>query len=238
MSEPASRRRRMMRGNGLTVGGSGGAPTRVRVASRFRSARRPSRSWRRGDGVEDEVEAVRVARHLVRVARDDDVRGAQAARVLALAGRRREQDDLGAEGVRQLHAHVTQAAEADDPDLLALAGLPVTQRRVGGDPRAEERRHARGIEPVGDPQHEVLVDHDALRVAAVGDAAQVLVGAVVRPGEDRRRRTAPAPRGSWGSWRQESTMQPTAASPPGLNRFTSAPTSTTRPTISWPGTHG
>src|SRR5262245_29611744 len=33
-------------------------------------------------------------------------------------------------------------------------------------------------------------------------------------------------------------MQPTAARSPTLNFFTPAPTFTTRPVISWPGTHG
>jgi len=33
-------------------------------------------------------------------------------------------------------------------------------------------------------------------------------------------------------------MQPTAASSPSLSFFTPAPVRTTRPTISWPGTHG
>jgi hypothetical protein len=38
--------------------------------------------------------------------------------------------------------------------------------------------------------------------------------------------------------RHESTKQPMPASSPVLNFFTSAPTSVTRPTISWPGTIG
>src|SRR6185312_7464707 len=38
--------------------------------------------------------------------------------------------------------------------------------------------------------------------------------------------------------RQESTMQPTAASSPGLKFFTWFPTAVTRPTISCPGTQG
>src|SRR3569833_3701215 len=41
-----------------------------------------------------------------------------------------------------------------------------------------------------------------------------------------------------GHVRSESTMQPTAARSPGLNFFTADPTYVTRPTISWPGTHG
>ena len=36
----------------------------------------------------------------------------------------------------------------------------------------------------------------------------------------------------------ESTMQPTAARSPSLNLLTALPVFTTRPTISWPGTHG
>src|SRR6201996_5039890 len=36
----------------------------------------------------------------------------------------------------------------------------------------------------------------------------------------------------------ESTIQPTAARSPALNLVTAEPTEVTRPTISWPGTHG
>jgi hypothetical protein len=43
----------------------------------------------------------------------------------ALPGRRREQHDVRAEGLGKLHAHVAEAAQADDADLLAGADLPV-----------------------------------------------------------------------------------------------------------------
>ena len=77
-----------------------------------------------GDGVEDEVEAAGVLLHLVGVAGDDDLVRAEAQRVLLLAGRGGEDDDVGAERAGELHAHVAQPAEADDADLLALGRRP------------------------------------------------------------------------------------------------------------------
>ena len=51
---------------------------------------------------------------------DDDLVGAEAQRVLRLARRGREDDRVRPERVGELHAHVAQAAEADDADLLPL----------------------------------------------------------------------------------------------------------------------
>ena len=83
---------------------------------------------------------------------------------------------------RELHAHVAQPAEPDHADLLALGDAPVTHRRVGRDSGAEQRRGPGEIEVGGDAQNEALIDDDAVGVAAVGDAAQVLVRGAV--GED------------------------------------------------------
>ena len=81
--------------------------------------------------------------------------------------------------MRELHAHVAQSAETDDADLLALGDAPVAHGRVGGDSGAEQRRGSGEIEVRGDAQDEALVDDDAVGVAAVGDAAEVLVRGVV-----------------------------------------------------------
>ena len=87
--------------------------------------------------------------------------------------------------VGELHAHVAQPAETDHADLLALGDAPVAHRRVGRDPGAEERRGSGEIEVGRDAQDEVLVDDDAVGVAAVGDAAEVLVRGVVGEGHVR-----------------------------------------------------
>ncbi len=74
---------------------------------------------RRGDAVEDEVEAAGVLRHRVGVLREDDFVGAEAFRVGFLAGRGGEEHGVRAEGVRELQPHVAESAESDDADLLA-----------------------------------------------------------------------------------------------------------------------
>ena len=92
---------------------------------------------------------------------------------------------MGAEGAGELHAHVAEATEADDADLLPGADLPMAQRRVGGDTGAEQRGGGGQVEPGGDAQGEGLVDHDVRGVAPEGVPAEVLVRAVVGEGRPR-----------------------------------------------------
>jgi hypothetical protein len=100
---------------------------------------------RRGHRVEDEVQAVAVRLHLGRVLGDHHLGGAQALGVLGLVRRGGEEHHVRAHGRSQLHAHVAEAAEAHDAHLAAGAHLPLAQRRVGGDARAEQRRHGRQL---------------------------------------------------------------------------------------------
>ena len=125
-----------------------------------------------GDGVEDEVEAAGVLRHLVGVAGDDDLVGAEAEGVVFLAGRSGEDHGVRSERVRELDAHVAESAETDDADLLALGHAPVAHGRVGGDSGAEQGRGSGEVEVRRDVEHEAFGDDDAVGVAAVGDAAQ------------------------------------------------------------------
>ena len=128
-----------------------------------------------GDGVEDEVEAAGVLLHLVRIAGDDDFVGPEAERVFLLVGRGGEDDNVGSERMGKLHAHVTQSAETDHANLLTLGDAPVAHGRVCCDPGAEQRRGSGEIEVGRDAQNEAFVDDDAIGVAAVGDASEVLV---------------------------------------------------------------
>src|SRR3990172_12730175 len=61
-----------------------------------------------GDGVEDEGEAAGVPLHLVGVAGDDGLVGAEAKRGLLLAGRPGERADVGSERGSGLHAPVAE----------------------------------------------------------------------------------------------------------------------------------
>ena len=160
------------------------------------------------------------ALHRVGVRRDHDLVGAEPPRVGGLARRGREQHDVGAERVRELHAHVAEPAEADDADLLAAGHAPVAQRRVGGDARAQQRRGAGGVEVGRDAQHELLVHDDALRVAAVGHRRRCACRGCCRSRIGPLWQNCSRPSRQFGQVRQESTRQPTAARSPALNFVT------------------
>ena len=62
-----------------------------------------------------------------------------------------------------IHTPLPEAAEADNPDLLTRTRSPMTQRRVGGDTRTEQRRDTRQILLVMvNVQDKGLLDDDGL----------------------------------------------------------------------------
>ena len=132
--------------------------------------------------VDDQVELVARPFHLLCIGGDDDVVRAQAAGIVALAGRAREQGDFGSQGLGQLDGHVAQTTQAHHGDLAALAHVPVTQWRPRGDAGAQDGRHALRVEVFGYAQHEGIAHGDAVGVAAVGGHAVVAVLAVVGEG--------------------------------------------------------
>ncbi len=100
-----------------------------------------------------------------------------------LLGRSREDHNVASERVRKLHAHVAQSAETDHANFLAFGDAPVAHRRVRCDSGAKQRSGSGEIQVRGNAQDKPLVDDDAVGVAAVGDASQMLVGKVVSKGE-------------------------------------------------------
>src|SRR5208282_2990957 len=73
------------------------------------------------------------------------------------------------------HRHVAQAAEPDHANFLALGDTPAAHGRVSCDSSAEQRSGSGELEVRGDAQDEPLLHDNALGIAAVGDAAEVLV---------------------------------------------------------------
>ena len=114
----------------------------------------------------------------VRVGGREVVVGAEPQPVLLLLQCLREHGDLGAHRVSELDGHVAQPTEADDGDLLAGTGAPATQRGVGGDAGAQQRRRRGRVDAVRNGEDEAGVHDDVGRVAALGDGA-VAVGAGV-----------------------------------------------------------
>src|ERR1035438_9148115 len=77
-----------------------------------------------------------------------------------------------------LHAHVTQPAEADYANLLALADALATHGRICCDTSAEQRRRPSERKIGRDAQNETLIDDYVVGVATVCDASQVIVRGV------------------------------------------------------------
>ena len=156
-------------------GASRGAPTSVMLPSRPQQIDVSVDVVLSGDSVENEVETAGMLLHLVRIPRDDDLVGSEAKRVFLLVGRSREDNNVGAERMGKLHAHVAESAESDHANFLALGDTPVAHGRVGCDSGAEQRSGSGEVEVRGDAKNKPLVDDDAIGVAAVGDASKVLV---------------------------------------------------------------
>ena len=105
---------------------------------------------------------------------------AELAGVLALARRGRDHGDVRAHRGGELHAHVTEPAQADDCDLAGRPHTVLAQRRVGRDAGTQQRRDAARVHSVRNLQAEVVANDDMVGVAALADRVVVIVGAVVR----------------------------------------------------------
>ena len=74
---------------------------------------------------------------------------------------------MGAHGVGQLDAHMPQSADANDADFLTRPDVPVAQRRVSRDARAQQRRDGgQLLFGMADAQHVALMNDDLLGVTA------------------------------------------------------------------------
>ncbi len=96
---------------------------------------------------------------------------AQAPRFLLLVGTAGEQGHLRAHRLGELDPHMAEAAQAHHRHLVPWADLPVAQRRVGGDARAQQRRCGFGVHPVGNAHRELVRNDDIFRIAAIGGHA-------------------------------------------------------------------
>src|SRR5947209_17148045 len=87
--------------------------------------------------------------------------------------------------MRKLHGHVTESAETDHANFLALGDAPVMHGGVSRDTGAEQRRGCGGFQVGGYSQNETFIDDNAVGVATVGNTSEMLVRRV--EGEDHVR---------------------------------------------------
>jgi hypothetical protein len=126
-------------------------------------------------GAEDEVEAADMLLHLLGIPGDDHLVRAEIQCIPTLSIGDGEGDRVRAHRMRELDTHMAEPADPDDAHLHAGADLPVAQRRVGRDARAQERGHgSQLLLGMADPEHELVIDDDALRIAAQRVAGLVL----------------------------------------------------------------
>ena len=105
-------------------------------------------------------------RHFIGVARNDHLIRAERLRVRALGFRSRECNDMRTHRMREFDPHVPETTDTDDAHLLSRPRVPVTQRRVGGDARTQQRRHGRKLRRrMGNTEHVVLMHDDLLRIS-------------------------------------------------------------------------
>ena len=124
-----------------------------------------------GSCIEDEVEIPRQRFDLLRIACAREIVRAQPASIGGLLGRGAEQRHFRSERCTELERYVAESAQADDAELGSVADIPMAERGISGYAGAKERRHLGEWQVFGNPEHEIFVDHDLLRVAAVGDLA-------------------------------------------------------------------
>src|ERR1022692_4759954 len=80
--------------------------------------------------------------------------------------------------MRQLDSHVSQTTQADDSYFFARSCLPMPQRGVERDSRAQQRRAGIEWQTIRHPQHIVFVDQDSVGVTAIGWSAFFVAGVV------------------------------------------------------------
>ena len=87
---------------------------------------------------------------------------------------------MGAHGVGQLDPHMSQPTDPDNAHFFARSDVPVAQRRVSGDTRAQQRCDGgQLLFRMAHAQHVALMDDDLLGIAPEGVAGGILRWAVV-----------------------------------------------------------
>lgn len=126
--------------------------------------------------VDDAVHGARRGLHLLRVAADQEVVGAQAVqRLLALPQRRADHGDFHPERLAELDGHVAEPAEAHDAEVLPGRVEAVLHHgAVHRDAGAEQRRGAVRGQRVRDAHDVVLVDDDHVGEPALRGRAVVV----------------------------------------------------------------
>src|SRR5437899_11491444 len=79
---------------------------------------------------------------------------------------------MSTKGMRNFHAHVSQAAQAYDSDFLSFADIPMAKGRIGSDSSAKAGSGASRIQFIRHAKDIRFFDHDAVGVTTGSDSSQ------------------------------------------------------------------
>ena len=130
-------------------------------------------------GVDQKIESPHKRLKLLWLRAEHEGVGPELSSVAFFPRRSAEDRHAGPKSPGQLHRHVAQAAEPHHADGMPLAYLVSLQRRIGGDPGAQQRRHAGQRHPLLDPKGNLFLDDDMSGVATLCGRRAVEFGAVV-----------------------------------------------------------
>src|SRR6266702_14441 len=122
----------------------------------------------RRDAIQDAVERAGMLARPAIFLRKDHLISPEFLRVLNLRSRGRELNRVRSKGMRELQPHMSEPTQSDDPNLLARPGLPVLQRRVSRNARAEQWRSSRQVQILRYGEGEILIENDVLPISAKG----------------------------------------------------------------------
>ena len=151
---------------------SGGRPTTDMIPPRLQQLQVVIEGIGGGNGRQNQIElALVVGKEIGVLTRCQHPLRAELIGFLFLAQGPGNDGDLSPLGGGDLHTHVAQSAKANDGYLIALLDLPPGQGRVGGNTSAQERGGDIKVEAFWNRQHEILIDHDLLRIATLGNGS-------------------------------------------------------------------
>src|SRR4029078_9785443 len=92
-----------------------------------------------------------------------------------------QHDNLSAKRNSQLYTHVSQSAQANNPNFITFTYLPMAQRRIGRYPCTKQWRNTFQRKPVKNIQKKIFMHEYLFAVSAIGIATPILFLAIISP---------------------------------------------------------
>ena len=136
----------------------------------------------RRNAVENEMQCPRIRFHLLRIGTQNHLIGTQPLGVFGFGGRCGDDHHVSAHGFGEFNAHMSQTTNTYNAHFLARSHLPVFQRRISSDARAQKWRSSSQVKISRHTQYIIFIHHHTLRVSTKGVGVQVFIWRVISTG--------------------------------------------------------